>query len=78
VGSGSPRLTSGRGPELADDGDILRLQYLNEVEPDLESVRLPTDFGRELFANVVAAMRGDHSFGIAADPGAFRVAFRSR
>ena len=44
-------------PELADDGDILRLQYLNEVEPNLESVQLATDFGRELFAYVVAAMR---------------------
>jgi len=44
-------------PELADDGDVLRLQYLNEVEADLESVRLASDFGRELLAYVVAAMR---------------------
>ena len=44
-------------PELADDGDILRLQYLNEVEADLESVQLATDFGREVFAYVVGAMR---------------------
>jgi len=43
-------------PELAD-GDVLRLQYLNEVEADLESVQLASDFGRELFAYVVAAMR---------------------
>ncbi len=39
------------------DGDVLRLQYLNEVEADLESVQLASDFGRELFAYVVAAMR---------------------
>ena len=28
-----------------------------QVEPDLESVRLATDFGRGLFAHAVAAMR---------------------
>ena len=44
-------------PELADDGDILRLQYLNEVEADLESVQLASDFGKEVFDYVVAAMR---------------------
>jgi serine/threonine-protein kinase RsbW len=44
-------------PELAD-GDLLRLQYLNEVEADLESVQLASDFGRELLAYVIAAMRG--------------------
>ena len=43
-------------PELAE-GDVLRLQYLNEVEADLESVQLASDFGKELFAYVVAAMR---------------------
>ena len=44
-------------PELADDGDILRLQYLNEVETDLEAVQLTSDFGKEVFDYVVAAMR---------------------
>jgi len=44
-------------PELVGD-DVLRLQYLNEVEADLESVHLASDFARELFAYVVAAMKG--------------------
>ncbi len=43
-------------PELADD-DVLRLQYLNEVEADVESAKLASDFGKELFDYVVVAMR---------------------
>lgn len=43
-------------PELVGD-DVLRLQYLNEVEADLASVHLASDFGRELFAYVVQAMQ---------------------
>ena len=43
-------------PELAD-GDVLRLQYLNDVEADVESAQLASEFGRELFAYVVRAMR---------------------
>ena len=43
-------------PEL-DDGDVLRLQYLNDVEADLEAVQIASEFGKELFAYVVAAMR---------------------
>lgn len=42
-------------PELVGD-DVLRLQYLNEVEADLDSVQLASDFGKELFAYVVQAM----------------------
>jgi serine/threonine-protein kinase RsbW len=42
-------------PELVGD-DVLRLQYLNEVEADLDSVQLASDFGRELFDYVVHAM----------------------
>lgn len=42
-------------PELVGD-DILRLQYLNEVEADLDSVQLASDFGKDLFAYVVRAM----------------------
>jgi serine/threonine-protein kinase RsbW len=42
-------------PELADD-DVLRLQYLNEVEADVESAQLASDFGRDLFTYVVRAM----------------------
>ena len=43
-------------PELVGD-DVLRLQYLNEVEADLDSVQLASDFGKELFAYVVQAMK---------------------
>ncbi len=42
-------------PELAD-GDVLRLQYLNEVDADVESAQIASDFGKELFAYVVRAM----------------------
>jgi anti-sigma regulatory factor (Ser/Thr protein kinase) len=42
-------------PELADD-DVLRLQYLNEIEADVESAQLASDFGRELYTYVVRAM----------------------
>ncbi len=43
-------------PELGA-GDILRLQYLNQVDPDLEP-QIASDFGRELFRYVVAARSG--------------------
>jgi hypothetical protein len=43
-------------PDLVGD-DVLRLQYLNEVEADLDSVHLASDFGEELFAYVVQAMK---------------------
>jgi hypothetical protein len=43
-------------PELAED-DVLRLQYLNDVEADVDSAKLASEFGLELFAYVVGAMR---------------------
>jgi len=46
---------SGIIPHLADD-DVLRLQYLNEIEADVESAQLASDFTRELFTYVVRAM----------------------
>jgi serine/threonine-protein kinase RsbW len=42
-------------PDLADD-DVLRLQYLNEVEVDVDSAQIASEFGKELFAYVVRAM----------------------
>jgi len=42
-------------PDLADD-DVLRLQYLNEIEADTETAQLASDFGKEMFAYVVKAM----------------------
>ena len=43
-------------PELADD-DVLRLQYLNNVDANVESAQIASDFGNELLAYVVGAMR---------------------
>jgi len=43
-------------PEL-DGDDVLRLQYLHDVEADVDSVQIASEFGTELFAYVVAAMR---------------------
>ena len=43
-------------PRAGRGDDVLRLQYLNEVEADVESVQIASDFGKELFAYVVAAM----------------------
>ena len=42
-------------PELAD-GDVLRLQYLNNVDADLESAQVVSEFGKALFAYVASAM----------------------
>jgi len=42
-------------PDIADD-DVLRLQYLNEIEADVASAQIASDFGKELFAYVVKAM----------------------
>jgi len=33
------------------------LQYLNDVEADVESAQIASEFGQELFAYVVRAMR---------------------
>jgi serine/threonine-protein kinase RsbW len=46
-------------PELAGDGDVLRLQYLNDIDADLGSAQIASDFGKELFAYVVGAMEGE-------------------
>jgi len=43
-------------PEIFD-GDVLRLQYLNNVDTDLEEVQIASDFGKELFAYVIKAQR---------------------
>ena len=43
-------------PDLADD-DVLRLQYLNEVDADVESAQIASEFGKELYDYVVQAMR---------------------
>lgn len=41
-------------PEL-DNGDLLRLQLLNNVAVDAEQIQLASDFGQELLAYVLAA-----------------------
>src|SRR5262249_4073362 len=42
-------------PELVGE-DVLRLQYLNEVETDLASVQVASGFAREVFEYVTQAM----------------------
>ncbi len=42
-------------PDLVGD-DVLRLQYLNEIEVDVASAQIASDFGKDLFAYVVRAM----------------------
>ncbi|HXJ81437.1 MAG TPA: GNAT family N-acetyltransferase [Candidatus Methylomirabilis sp.] len=42
-------------PDLVGD-DILRLQYLNEIEAEVEAVQIASEFGKEVFAYVVRAM----------------------
>src|SRR5207245_11159277 len=42
-------------PDLVGD-DILRLQYLDEIEVDVASAQIASDFGKDLFAYVVRAM----------------------
>ena len=46
-------------PEL-HDGDVLRLQYYNNVEIELENVQLAYDFGKELFQYVLKASGLEH------------------
>jgi serine/threonine-protein kinase RsbW len=41
-------------PELAD-GDVLRLQYLNNLDVDVDAPQIASDFGKELYAYVVRA-----------------------
>jgi len=36
-------------------GDVLRLQYLNNVDIDLEDVTVVSDFGKELYDYVAKA-----------------------
>jgi GNAT superfamily N-acetyltransferase len=42
-------------PDLVGD-DVLRLQYLNEIEVDVASAQIASDFGKDLYAYVVQAM----------------------
>jgi len=41
-------------PELYD-GDVLRLQYLNNVEVNPETIQVASDFGKELLDYVIKA-----------------------
>jgi len=43
-------------PEIFD-GDVLRLQYLNNVDIDFAEVQIASDFGKELFAYVIKAKK---------------------
>jgi hypothetical protein len=49
--------SSDRVPERVGwGGDVLRLQYLNEVEADMKSAHVASAFGQEVFAYDVRAM----------------------
>jgi serine/threonine-protein kinase RsbW len=41
-------------PEMSE-GDVLRLQYLNNVDIDLENIQIASDFGKELLDYVTKA-----------------------
>jgi anti-sigma regulatory factor (Ser/Thr protein kinase)/GNAT superfamily N-acetyltransferase len=41
-------------PEMSE-GDVLRLQYLNNVDFDLDNIQIASDFGKELLGYVVKA-----------------------
>jgi len=41
-------------PEMSD-GDVLRLQYLNNADVDLENIQIASDFGKELLDYVIKA-----------------------
>jgi len=41
-------------PEMSE-GDVLRLQYLNNVDIDLENTQIASDFGKELLDYVTKA-----------------------
>jgi serine/threonine-protein kinase RsbW len=43
---------SGVIPEMSQ-GDMLRLQYLNNVDMDLENIQVASDFGKELLDYVI-------------------------
>jgi serine/threonine-protein kinase RsbW len=43
-------------PELRPDGDALRLQFLNGVDPHTADIATASDFGRDLLAEISAAI----------------------
>lgn len=45
-------------PELRDDGDVLRLQRLNGVEPHVGEIATASDFGGRLLADITASIPG--------------------
>jgi hypothetical protein len=45
-------------PEIRDDGDVLRLQFLNGVDPHVDEIATASDFGRSLLQEVAAGLTG--------------------
>ncbi len=43
-------------PEIRDDGDVLRLQHLNGVDPHIEDIATASDFGRALLDEIVTGL----------------------
>jgi serine/threonine-protein kinase RsbW len=52
-----------------DDGDILRLQYLNRVTIDPQLIQVASDFGRELLDYVLRAQTRSVSGRVSSEPG---------
>jgi GNAT superfamily N-acetyltransferase len=45
-------------PEIRDDGDVLRLQKLNGVDPHIDEIATASDFGRALLSRIAADLKG--------------------
>ncbi|MFV2064734.1 MAG: GNAT family N-acetyltransferase [Chloroflexota bacterium] len=43
-------------PEIRADGDVLRLQHLNGVDPHVEEIATASDFGRALMIEIAASL----------------------
>jgi serine/threonine-protein kinase RsbW len=44
-------------PEIRDDGDVLRLQHLNGVEPHIDDIATASEFGRALLSEIAAGLK---------------------
>lgn len=48
-------------PEARDDGDVLRLQYFNGVDPHIGEIATSSDFGNALLAQIAASFQTDRT-----------------
>lgn len=45
-------------PEVRDDGDVLRLQMLNGVDPHIDEIATASEYGRALLSRIAADLKG--------------------